>query len=86
MLEFRYFLKLEVKKGDNVFINYAGHGWYDDTFDIGYWITSEASKNPSTHLDNNKILNLSGRWIKKRCGIFTWFRIHASAEASHGNT
>ncbi|MFH1322823.1 MAG: cytochrome c3 family protein, partial [Methanobacteriota archaeon] len=44
-----------VKKGDNVFIYYAGHGWFDDVVETGYWVTSEATKEPATFLENNSI-------------------------------
>ncbi|MDM8541871.1 caspase family protein [Desulfococcaceae bacterium HSG9] len=54
MQEFRDLVKTKVQKGDNIFIYYAGHGWYDETWDIGYWITSEAS-DPSTYLENTMI-------------------------------
>ncbi|MDM8516769.1 caspase family protein [Desulfobacterales bacterium HSG16] len=55
MKELRDLVKRRVKKGDNVFIYYAGHGWFDETFDIGYWVTSEATKDPVTFLENNAI-------------------------------
>jgi len=54
MREFRDLVKVKVQKGDNIFIYYAGHGWYDKTLEIGYWITSEAS-DPSTYLENTII-------------------------------
>ena len=43
----------KVKKGDNVFIYYAGHGWFDEAFEIGYWVTAEAGKSPATFLENS---------------------------------
>ena len=55
MQEFRDLVKIRVKKGDNVFIYYAGHGWYDETWRTGYWITTEASS-PATYLENTMIL------------------------------
>jgi len=44
-----------VKKGDNVFIYYAGHGWFDDILETGYWVTTEATKKSATFLENNII-------------------------------
>jgi len=55
MREFRDLVKVKVKKGDNVFIYYAGHGWYDEIWDTGYWITSEAAA-PATYLENTMII------------------------------
>jgi hypothetical protein len=47
MQVFRDLVAATVKKGDNVFIYYAGHGWYDDILKSGYWVTTEATKSPS---------------------------------------
>ena len=55
MREFRDLVEVKVRKGDNIFIYYAGHGWYDKTWDTGYWITSEAS-NPATYLENTMVI------------------------------
>lgn len=52
---FRDLAAQQVKKGDNVFIYYAGHGWFDDMLETGYWVTSEATKEPATFLENNII-------------------------------
>jgi len=55
MQEFRDLVAIKVKKGDSVFIYYAGHGWFDDTLEAGYWVTTEATKNPAPFLENNTI-------------------------------
>jgi len=52
---FRDLVAQNVKKGDNVFIYYAGHGWFDDILETGYWVTSEATKDSATFLENNII-------------------------------
>ena len=52
---FRDLVVQNVKKGDNVFIYYAGHGWFDDILETGYWVTSEATKDSGTFLENNII-------------------------------
>jgi len=53
--KFEDLITLRVKKNDNVFIYYAGHGWFDNTFEIGYWVTAEATKNKTTFLQNNTV-------------------------------
>jgi uncharacterized caspase-like protein len=58
MREFRDLVAEKVKKGDNVFIYYAGHGWFDDILESGYWVTAEATKSPATFLENNTIYKL----------------------------
>jgi len=52
---FEDLITLKVHENDNVFIYYAGHGWFDKTFQIGYWVTSEATKNKTSFLQNNTI-------------------------------
>jgi hypothetical protein len=53
--ELRDLVALKANKGDNVLIYYAGHGWYDDILKTGYWVTSEATKDPSSFLENNAV-------------------------------
>ncbi len=55
MRVFRDLVAARVKKGDNVLIYYAGHGWFDDILKSGYWVTTEATKSPATFLENNTI-------------------------------
>jgi len=60
MQVFRDLVAAKVKKGDNVFIYYAGHGWYDDILKQGYWVTTEATTSPATFLENNTIYKFIG--------------------------
>jgi len=53
--QFEDLIMLKVKQGDNVFIYYAGHGWFDKIFQIGYWVTTEATKSKTTFLQNNTV-------------------------------
>jgi len=53
--KFEDLITLKVNQGDNVFIYYAGHGWFDKTFEIGYWVTTEATKDKTTFLQNNTV-------------------------------
>jgi len=53
--KFEELIRLRVKKDDNVFIYYAGHGWYDEIFQIGYWVTTEATKDKTTFLQNDTV-------------------------------
>ena len=65
MREFRDLVAEKVKKGDNVFIYYAGHGWFDDILESGYWVTAEATKSPATFLENNAIYKVIAALDKK---------------------
>ena len=65
MREFRDLVATKVKKGDNVFIYYAGHGWFDDILESGYWVTAEATKSPATFLENNTIYKFIAALDKK---------------------
>lgn len=55
MQAFRDMVARKVKKGDNIFIYYAGHGWFDDILEAGYWVTAEATASPASFLENNTI-------------------------------
>ncbi len=65
MQEFRDLVAEKVKKVDNVFIYYAGHGWFDDILESGYWVTTEATKSPATFLENNTIYKFIAALDKK---------------------
>jgi uncharacterized caspase-like protein len=65
MGEFRDLVAEKVKEGDNVFIYYAGHGWFDDILESGYWVTAEATKSPATFLGNNTIYKFIAALDKK---------------------
>jgi uncharacterized caspase-like protein len=65
MRELRDLVAEKVKKGDNVFIYYAGHGWFDDILQSGYWVTAEATKSPATFLENNTIYKFIAALDKK---------------------
>lgn len=45
---------------DNLLIYYSGHGYYDPSFDLGYWVPSEGRTNKgavSTYIPNDQIRN-----------------------------
>jgi len=65
MRDFRDLVATKVKKGDSVFIYYAGHGWFDDILQSGYWVTTEATKSPATFLENNTIYKFIAALDKK---------------------
>jgi hypothetical protein len=65
MQEFRDLVATKVKKGDNVFIYYAGHGWFDDILEAGYWVTAEATKSPASFLENNTVYKFIAALDKK---------------------
>ncbi|MCP4691346.1 MAG: caspase family protein, partial [Desulfobacterales bacterium] len=45
----------KVEEGDNIFIYYAGHGWYHQSLKRGYWVTTEAMKNHAGYLSNDLV-------------------------------
>ncbi|MBF0227290.1 MAG: SUMF1/EgtB/PvdO family nonheme iron enzyme, partial [Desulfobacterales bacterium] len=55
-----------IKKGDNVFIYYAGHGKFDDALGIGYWVTTEATSNWSSFLNNDVVYQCIKSLNKKK--------------------
>ncbi len=42
---------------DNLFVYYAGHGEYDETLRMGYWIPTEAGYEVSSYLENAVLQN-----------------------------
>ncbi len=57
----------EVKEGvDNVLIFYAGHGYWDTTNEIGYWIPSDARQSSTADWFRNSTLTDQIRSIRSR--------------------
>jgi hypothetical protein len=53
-------LKQKGSNQDNLIIYYSGHGYYDPSFDLGYWVPSEGRTNnnaTSTFIPNDNIRN-----------------------------
>jgi len=65
MQVFRDLVATKVNKGDNVFVYYAGHGWFDTILETGYWVTTEATKSPATFLENSTIYKFIAALDKK---------------------
>lgn len=49
-------LAQKVTPEDNLLIFYAGHGWWDQKADIGYWLPADASKSYKTEWFRNSTL------------------------------
>lgn len=48
-----------IRPDDNLLIFYAGHGYWDETYDAGYWLLSDAvPSNRSSWLSNNELKTL----------------------------
>ncbi|MFH0757921.1 MAG: caspase family protein [Bacteroidota bacterium] len=45
-----------VKETDNLLIFYAGHGWWDEASDIGYWLPSDATAGSKVNWFRNSTL------------------------------
>ncbi len=61
-------LEEKVKEGDNIFIYYAGHGWYHRSLKRGYWVTTEAKESHADYLSNDLvydyILSFDGKGVR----------------------
>lgn len=51
---------------DNLFVFYAGHGWWDEEANIGYWLPSDADKVSKTRWVRNSTLQDYLKEIKAR--------------------
>ena len=49
-------LAKKITPDDNLLIFYAGHGWWDEKADIGYWLPADASKSYKTEWFRNSTL------------------------------
>lgn len=49
-------LSKKVNKNDNLFIFYAGHGYWDEKFQQGYWLPSNANKDSRTQWISNSTI------------------------------
>ena len=49
-------LAQEVGPDDNLLIFYAGHGWWDETANVGYWLPSDADSHVKTNWFRNSAL------------------------------
>ncbi len=51
-------LSRQLQKNDNLLIFYAGHGYWDDKFEQGYWLPSDAAKdNRSNWISNSTVVD-----------------------------
>jgi peptidoglycan hydrolase-like protein with peptidoglycan-binding domain len=51
-------MRRELEFGDNLLVYYAGHGWYDEDTEQGYWLPVDASEdNQSNWISNADITN-----------------------------
>jgi len=52
----------KIQSNDNLMIYFAGHGYYDDVLEEGYWIPVDARVNqPTTYLSNSDLLTFVKR-------------------------
>ena len=52
-------LKKQIGQNDNLLIFYAGHGYWDDSMEQGYWIPSDATRNDKSNwISNPEIVSL----------------------------
>ncbi len=50
-------IRKKVTSMDNLLIYYSGHGFYDPTYEEGYWVTSEAeTSSTNNYFPNNRLL------------------------------
>lgn len=56
----------EVTPDDNLLIFYAGHGWWDEETDNGYWLPSDAERNVKTNWVRNSAVVDYLKEIKSR--------------------
>lgn len=59
-------LAKKVKKNDNVLIFYAGHGYWDEQAEIGYWIPADGRKNSTADWFRNSTLTDQLRSIQSK--------------------
>ena len=53
------FLKKKITLKDNILIFYAGHGYYDENMDQGFWYPSDATRDDRTNwISNSEIVSL----------------------------
>lgn len=51
-------MRYEIEPDDNLLIYYAGHGWWDEEMETGYWLPKDAQKNnPVDWLPNTDLTN-----------------------------
>ena len=51
-------LRKKITKNDNLFIFYAGHGYWDEEMETGYWLPTDANKdNPVNWMPNTDLTN-----------------------------
>lgn len=61
-----YGLSKTITPEDNLLIFYAGHGYWDEEFEIGYWLPSDAQKDDRTNWISNSTIRDFIRVIKSR--------------------
>jgi len=61
-----YGLSKTIKKEDSLLIFYAGHGFWDEKLEIGYWLPSDAKRNSRANWLSNSTIRDFIRGIKSR--------------------
>ncbi len=59
-------LSYTLKDEDNLFVFYAGHGWWDKEANIGYWLPSNANKTSKTRWVRNSTIRDYLKEIKSK--------------------
>jgi len=50
-------LSNKLSENDNLLVFYAGHGWWDDDKNLGYWLPSDARKNSTAFWIRNSTIS-----------------------------
>ena len=76
-----YHMGRQAGKEDSVFIYYVGHGQYDESGRLGWWVPTEANpKNPGTFIMDVAILN----YIKGMQAKHVYLVVSAARSLAHG--
>src|SRR5262249_1652147 len=79
-------MRRDLSWNDNLLIYYAGHGWYDQDAEQGYWLPVDASEDNQAHWISNADVTNARKALKAKHILVVADSCYSGTLARSGNT